>query len=309
MIIDAHNHPGWHGHDLAGTLQDMDAHHIDWMWLLSWEAPEDEWDPIYHGVLLAGPGGPIPFSRCLQYKEAAPDRFVLGYAPDPRRPEAVDRMRAAIDIHGVQIYGELKLRMMYDNPDALRMFRYCGERGIPVIVHIDYDLDTGTRYPRPNWWYGGGIEAFARAVQACPQTVFIGHGPGFWAHISDDQQYETTTYPSGPAKGPGAVVELMHRHVNLWADFSAESGRNALVRDPQHAVGFVLEFQDRLLFARDSFHGRLLEALTSLDLPDLVMEKLLSTNAQRLTSYVPGAPQSGIGAAEAIHAAYKTKEA
>ncbi len=39
MIIDAHNHPDWHGHDLAKFLANMDANGIDVTWLLSWEAP------------------------------------------------------------------------------------------------------------------------------------------------------------------------------------------------------------------------------------------------------------------------------
>ena len=69
------------------------------------------------------------------------------------------------------------------------MFRFCGERGLPVTVHIDYEFDTGRKYPRPNWWYGGGIEAYERAVCACPETKFISHAPGFWAPISNDAQF------------------------------------------------------------------------------------------------------------------------
>lgn len=86
---------------------------------------------------------------------------------------------------------------MYDNPDALRMFRFCGEKGIPVLVHIDYEFDTGVKYPRPNWWYGGGIEALERAVKACPETDFIGHAPGFWSHISGDDLHDKEPYPEG----------------------------------------------------------------------------------------------------------------
>jgi predicted TIM-barrel fold metal-dependent hydrolase len=282
MIIDAHNHPGWHGHDLTGTLENMLEHRIDLTWLLSWEAPDDEWDPRYNRVLLAEPSGPIPFSRCLSFKMDAPESFVLGYAPDPRRPGAIDRMRAAIEIHGVSVYGELKLRMMYDNPDAVRMYRFCGEHGLPVVVHLDYEIGTGSRYPRPNWWYGGGIEALGRAVEASPSTIFIGHGPGFWAHISDDDEFASVAYPSGPVLRTGRVPALMRKHANLWADLSAGSGRNALVRDLDHAGEFVDEFQNRLLFARDAFDGQLLDVLKSLRLPPNIMDKILSGNARRL---------------------------
>ena len=45
MIIDAHNHPDWHGHNLDRFLQNMDEHGIDRTWLLSWESPVDEYSP------------------------------------------------------------------------------------------------------------------------------------------------------------------------------------------------------------------------------------------------------------------------
>ena len=167
MIIDAHNHPNWYGHQLDRYLENTRQCGIDLTWLLSWECPDDEYD---HGFVRfcpdAGDAGPIPLSACLPYVERHPERFVLGYAPDPRRPEALDRLEAAIAAHGVRVYGELKVRMTYDDPDALRMFRHCGERRLPVVVHIDYEFDSGKRYPRPNWWYGGGIGALERAVRA-----------------------------------------------------------------------------------------------------------------------------------------------
>ncbi|NLC43646.1 MAG: hypothetical protein GX783_05130, partial [Clostridiales bacterium] len=153
MIIDVHNHADWHGHDLNSFLDNMKRYNIDKTWILSWIAPSDEYDPnTIKAFPESGPGGPVPFARCLSYAERAPEKFVLGYAPDPRRPEAIDQLQAAISIYGVRVYGELKLRMMYDNPDAIRMYRFCGEKGLPVLVHIDYEFETGYRYPRPNWW-------------------------------------------------------------------------------------------------------------------------------------------------------------
>jgi predicted TIM-barrel fold metal-dependent hydrolase len=282
VIIDAHNHPDWHGHNLDRFLQNMADYHIDRTWLLSWESPVDEYAPHYNYVSLGDEWGPIPFARCLHYKERAPDRFVLGYAPDPRRPDAIDRVQAAIEIYGVQVYGELKLRMMYDNPDALRLFRFCGEKGLPVTVHIDYEFDTGRKYPRPNWWYGGGIEAFERAIRACPGTTFIGHAPGFWAHISNDGQFDQVAYPKGPVIAGGKVVEMFRQYPNLYADLSAGSGLGALSRDPAFAQEFCLEFQDRLLYARDDFDNRHQEFLNSLGLPGEVLAKIYAGNALKL---------------------------
>jgi predicted TIM-barrel fold metal-dependent hydrolase len=283
MIIDAHNHPDWHGHNFEKFVQNMAAYHIDKTWLLTWEAPEDEYDPTYNYTALRDHArGPLPFEPGLRYKERAPDKFVLGYAPDPRRPDAIDQLRAAMEIHGVQVYGELKLRMMYDNLDALRMFRFCGEHGLPVTVHIDYAFDTGKTYPRPNWWYGGGIACFERAVAACPETNFIGHAPGFWAHISSDAQFDQVMYPQGEVVPGGRVVAMLRRYPNLYADLSAGSGYNALARDPAFAKDFLLEFQDRILYGRDNFDNKLQEFLNDLGLPDAVLEKIYAGNALKL---------------------------
>ena len=145
MRIDCHNHPDWMGHDLKKTIANMDRYGIDKTWLLSWEAPADEYSPINLKYMpgAAGGLGPIPFRSCLDFADKAPDRFILGYAPDPRRPGAQDLLQAAVETYGVRVYGELKLRMTYDNPDALRMFSFCGQLGLPVLVHLDYELGPG----------------------------------------------------------------------------------------------------------------------------------------------------------------------
>lgn len=285
MIIDAHNHADWHGHDINKFIANMDRYNIDKTWLLTWECPEDEYDPSYNHAVNIDSGiirGPISFYRCLSYVERAPDRFILGYAPDPRRPEAIDLLEAGIEIYGVKVCGEIKLRMMYDNPDAIRMYKFCGEKKIPVTFHIDYEFDNGKKYPRPNYWYGGGIEAFERAVKACPGTNFLGHAPGFWSHISGDDQYDKKSYPTGKVMPGGKLIEMMRNYPNLYCDWSAGSGRNALQRDPEFAKEFIDEFQDRILYARDYFDNAHQEFLNSLNLPKDILDKLYFKNAIKL---------------------------
>ena len=288
-IIDAHNHPDWYGYNLARFLQNMEQCGIERTWLLSWESPPDEYNPVYRNIVPPDPydSGPISFRRCAAYAEQAPDKFILGYAPDPRRPDAIDRLKAAVDLYGVRVCGEVKLRMMYDNPDAIRLFRFCGERGLPVVVHLDYPFDTGFAYPRPNWWYGGGIEAFERAIQACPETIFLGHAPGFWAHIAGDGQHDKNPYPTGPVSPEGKVAEMLRTYPNLYCDLSAGSGLNALNRDPEYARRFLLEFQDRVLYGRDYFDNRHQELLNRLGLPDDVLAKIYAGNALKLVP-IPG---------------------
>ena len=284
MIIDCHNHPDWHNHNLDKFLANMAGFKIDVTWLLSWECPPDEYDPSYNHVIPPpeGNAGPIPFARCISYAERAPGKFILGYAPDPRRPEAIDNLQAAIEIYGARVCGELKLRMMYDNPDALRLYRFCAKKKIPVVAHLDYEFDTGQKYPRPSWWYGGGMEAFERAIQSCPETIFLGHAPAFWAHISNDGQHDKTAYPKGKVFPGGKLTAMLRQYPNLHCDISAGSGHNALSRDHEFAKDFLLEFQDRILYARDYFDNKHQEFLNGLGLPEEVLAKIYSGNALKL---------------------------
>ena len=282
MLIDAHNHPNWHGHDAKKMLENMDKHGIDKTWLLSWEAPEDEYSPSYHAVLPPGGVG-IPLEDVLQVAREAPDRFEMGYIPHPKRPDAIDRLKAVHEIHGVKLAGELKVRVLFDDPDAIQLYHVAGELGMPITIHLDYPLKWGSnRYPRPNYWYGGSLDAFERAVAACPDTIFIGHAPGFWAHISADDKYDKESYPKGPVVPGGRVFELMRKYENLHADLSAGSALTALKRDPEVAKGFMIEFQDKVLWARDYFDWVLMELFETLDLPKDVYDKITYKNALKM---------------------------
>lgn len=286
-IIDAHNHPDWHGHDLNKFLANMDRYGIEKTWLLNWECPEHEYDVSYKHVvpapLLGSATGPIPFSRCVSYKERAPERFVLGYCPDPRLPDACARLKAAHEIYGAKICGELKCRMMYDSPDALRMFHLAGELKMPVTFHLQYTFQKKCSEPWDEWW-GGTIDTLERVLRACPETIFLGHAPGFWIHISNDELWKQTNYPPPEAKviEGGRISELLRKYPNLYCDISAGSGCMALRRDPEFAKKFLIEFQDRILYARDYFDNIHQEFINSLDLTTEVLNKIYHANAELL---------------------------
>ena len=80
----------------------------------------------------------------------------------------------------------------------------------------------------------------------------------------------------------GRIVELLRKYPNLYCDISANSGLIALSRDPEYAVSFITEFQDRILYARDCFHNKHQEFINSLGLSQNILEKIYSGNAARL---------------------------
>ena len=281
MIIDIHNHAEYHGYNAEKIIANMDENGIGVTCLMSWEAPENEYDPATKSAFSPLSRYPVPFERCIAYREKAPDRLLLGFAPDPREPDAIGRLRSAVELYDISICGELKLRMMYDNPDALRMYRFCGGAGLPVLMHFDYELGGGT-YPWPNYWYGGGIEALERVLALCPETNFIGHAPGFWAHISNDGRHTSEAYPKGPLVPGGKIEALLEKYPNLYCDISAGSGHNALSRDLEYSHGFLERWQDRVLFGRDYFDGIHRALLESLSLSAEALEKIYNKNARRI---------------------------
>jgi predicted TIM-barrel fold metal-dependent hydrolase len=262
----------------------MNALGIERAWLLAWDAPAAEFggmDPQYLSPTAVG----LPFDDVVRAVERFPGRFVPGWAIDPRRPDAHKRLRNAVTTFGVRVYGELKIRQMYDNLDLIAMYRLCGELGLPVLFHLEIELPnprgaSAGGGARP-YWYGGEFDVLERFLAKCPGTTFIGHAPGFWRELSGDSR-RTEMYPDGPIVPGGRLPALLDRFPNLCCDMAATSGLNALSRDPDFARGFIERYQDRILFGRDYWDDLHLRFLADLGLPDDVLRKVLSGNALRL---------------------------
>lgn len=290
MIIDAHQHVYWHGKDVHGLIADMDENGIDKAWLLNWDIAPAEDAASYHAVLNPehirpdGTHPGIPLCDLIKAKLLYPDRFVLGYAPHPLNGDAAKLFEAAYNIHGVRVCGELKARTLYDDPRCINLFRKAGELGCPVILHLDMPFlpdENGNMRYMPNW-YGGTMANLERAMQACPETNFLGHAPGFWREISGDADSDPQPYPNGPVTQGGKLWRMFEEYPNLYGDLSAGSGLKALSRDTDNAKKFLTAFADKLLFARDFFGSDWQDFLNSLNLSKDIMDKIYYKNAQKL---------------------------
>ncbi len=286
-VIDVHTHVSYHDVGIAEAVANMDAAGIDVGWLLTWEAPMEEYGEVDHAGMSPHQVG-LPFDDALTAAERYPDRFVLGWAIDPRRDHAIARLRSAVKMYGVRVYGELKLRIMYDDLDMIEMFRACGELGLPVLFHLEIELPNpggvttagaggGRRY-----WYGGEFDVLERMLTKCPETTFIGHASGFWREISGDATTTREMYPHGPIVPGGRLEPLLERFSNLYCDLSAGSGLNAMARDLGNARRFILDHQDRVLYGRDYWDNEQMKLLLGLDLPAPVQTKVFAGNALRL---------------------------
>ena len=176
---------------------------------------------------------------------ANPGRF-LGWfaATDITKPDAEAMLKAAV-AKGAIGFGELKFHVEAAGPELRRMYALAAELNVPILVHFQEVPHTPTEGV-----FATGFKNFEAMLKAYPKTKFIGHADAFWANISADYANESA-YPAGKIKPGGVTDKLLSDYANLYGDLAANSGNNALSRDPEFTGGFLKRHQDKLIFGSD----------------------------------------------------------
>ncbi len=175
----------------------------------------------------------------------APGRFTWFSTFDITKPEAEAQLTQAVK-DGAQGFGELKFHVAADGPELRRMYALAADLQAPVLVHFQ-EVD---HFPNEGTWASGFAKTFESILKAYPRTRFIGHADAFWANVSADYHQEAA-YPSGPIARGGITDRLLGDYPNLYGDCSANSGNNALSRDPAFTVDFLTRHQDKLMMGSD----------------------------------------------------------
>lgn len=189
--------------------------------------------------------GPDSAELIKQIESQYPGR-VLGWAAstDITKPEAEQLLTAAVK-SGATGFGEIKFHVAADGPELRRMYALAAELNVPIMIHFQEVPHTATEGT-----FATGFKNFAAMLKAYPKTKFVGHADAFWANVSADYANEAA-YPSGPIKRGGITDKLLSDYPNLYADMSANSGNNALSRDPSFTPDFLKRHQDKLFFGSD----------------------------------------------------------
>ena len=174
-----------------------------------------------------------------------PDEIVPFCHVNPLRYDALDAIRR-YHRAGARGFGEHKVRLAFDHPACLPIYRLCGELGLPVLIHFQYGV------------YSYNFEAAEAVFRACPETVFIGHAQAWWANVSaavrsDYDAPDFVGYPPGPVVRGGLTDRWLEEYPNVYGDLSAGSGWNALTRDPEFGPDFVRRHRSKLLWATDCY--------------------------------------------------------
>jgi predicted TIM-barrel fold metal-dependent hydrolase len=273
-LVDIHTHLGqtWNRTEVltaADLLRWMDAHHVAQAIVLPLVNPEAS-------------SFPLTTDFVLEQTRPHRDRLIPFCAIDPRasysdgQPGMTAMLRRYQEA-GARGFGEHKPGLPIDDPRSEVIYRACGELQLPVLFHLDNERNLD----KP------GLPGLERMLTACPDTIFIGHGPGWWASISGGvSAADLARYPRGKVQPGGAIDTLMDRHANLYGDLSAGSGAGAIERDREFGREFLVRRADRLLFGTDYLSpGQAVpqfELLAGIELPPEVRAKIYRDNARRL---------------------------
>ena len=224
------------------------------------------------------PGGSGEHGGVVALSRRHPGEFVFfanEVSDHPDAPKIIERQLRA----GAIGIGEQKFRVDCDSPHLVLIAEVAREFNVPVILHFQHDT------------YNLHLERFHRILEKFPTVSFIGHAQAWWANI-DKNADPKNNYPLGPVTPGGLTDRYLSDYPNCYADLSAGSGHNAIIRDEEHYRGFIIRHQDKLMYGSDCSEGtgrapvcfaaRTMAAIRKLSPSKDVERKILSENARRL---------------------------
>jgi predicted TIM-barrel fold metal-dependent hydrolase len=210
--------------------------------------------------------------------EAYPARFVFFANELPDIPETKAVLEKYLKLGAIGI-GEQKFPVDCDSKHMQLIAEIARDYQVPVLMHFEHEI------------YNFGFERFHRMLAKYPSVNFIGHAQTWWGNI-DKNHEQKVMYPKGRVTPGGITDKLLSDYGNMYADMSAGSGLNALLRDEDHARGFLKRHADKLLYGSDcndktgagaSCSGaQQLTAIRRLAPNQEVIDKILSRNASGL---------------------------
>lgn len=206
---------------------------------------------IEKGVLMSS-GENSSFSNNEEVRavcERFPDKYAWMCNLDERDIDAVYERLAEYKGQGAVGIGELMINKRLDHPFLEAVFAAAQKLEMPVLFHMS---------PREGYGYGvvdePGLPLLEQMLQKYPDLTVLGHSQTFWIEISadaPDTEEGRNSWGEGPVVPGGRVPALFEKYPNLYGDLSANSGGQAIMRDPEFGLHFLETYRDRLFFATD----------------------------------------------------------
>ena len=173
----------------------------------------------------------------MAFAQAHPGEFFFGANEVTDLPEAAAEIEKYLKL-GARLIAEQKFGVECDSPESERLYELAARYRVPILLH----LQEGT--------YNSGFKRLPAVFQKFSKTNFIMHAQTTWANIDANYDWKSL-YPTGPVAKGGLTSQYLARHPNCFADMSAGSGLNSLLRDEEHTRWFLEEHQDKILYGSD----------------------------------------------------------
>ena len=303
-FIDVHNHQfGMPAMDLSTLTKEMDEINMAVM------------------VNLSGESGNSIVQSVKNIKDHFPKRFIVfaniefnGIGEESWTEKAVKQLEADVrnGANGLKIYKNLGFSIKdkdgklvaVDDPRLDPIWEKAGELKIPVIIH--------TADPKPFWDPMDEKNERWMELATHPGRKRSDTDPAPWQQLIDEQHSMFKKHPNTVfiaahfgwyANDLGKLSQLMEEIPNMYVEFGAVIAE--LGRQPRAAKKFFENYQDRILFGKDSWvpeeyttYFRVLEtedeyfpyhkkyhafwAMYGMGLPDVILKKIYYKNALRI---------------------------
>lgn len=277
-VIDIHQHT----HYMSRTDEELITHQRSMgvtTTILQPSGHPVEYGSTYYGVANGLQAEATGNEDCYQLSLKYPDEFLFGANEVPDLPTAHSEIEKYLKL-GAKVIGECKFGVECDSPEMQRIYQMAREFDVPVLMHWQSNM------------YNRGFERFHKMLKKYHRVNFIGHAPTWWANIDKDNVDQNILYPTTKVTPGGLTDKLLSDYSNIYGDFSAGSGLNALERDEDQVPEFLKRHQDKLLFGSDCSDVRgsgkkcagmlTLAALRKLSPTHEIERKILYENAKKL---------------------------
>ena len=226
--------------------------------------------------LYAGAG---TTDTCFAIAKQFPGEYYFGANEVPDLPEAHERIEAYLK-QGAVCIGEQKFNLPVESPQMEMVYALAQESDVPIVMHFQFET------------FNTGFERFGDVLKKWPKVNFVAHAQTFWANIDAKHPDQKILYPKGKVTPGGFSDRYLSDYPNFFGDMSAGSGLNALIRDEDHARGFLDRHQDKLIYGSDCADNlgagpqctgaSMIAAIRRLSPSKAVERKLLFHNAAKL---------------------------
>lgn len=235
-VIDIHQHTNYSGRTNEELIAHQKTMGVDKTILLPAGTPVER--PSTHNGksngLAAQCGGN---ETVVALARQSPKQFLFGANEVTDLPTARQEIEKYLKL-GAIIIAEQKFSIDCDSEHIQMIAGLAQEYGVPILMHFQHGM------------YNLGIERFHKILEKFPKVNFIGHAQTWWGNI-DAKLDQTVLYPKTKVARGGITDRLLSDYPNMFGDMSAGSGLNSMLRDEDHARGFLDRHQNKLLFGSD----------------------------------------------------------